>query len=913
MSPPITYSGPGDVALAFDYWNDTEAGYDFTRCRLERGGNWIPLLEVSGQIGDPSTASFAHASLVAPASLLSGWTEFRVVLEFSSDGGWSDEDGDYATDFGPFGCDDVSLSGGVSATTYDFEADAQGWTGEVCGAIGTFLGIAPLATYNIPDLCECALSGNVMEVHDGVGPMGEHPQGQHVQLFSPPIDRGSLGPSYNDVFATWDIYADLPQANGVFIREGWNYYPYICPVTGEAQWSGRIGNSMTYYLVPEPGCFSGFASGTGDGVPADASLVSLVFELFASCDAFGIPSSVCTGQSNFSPVWDNVRICATQAIAAPRVAIDNGGRFQDGYGQSLLLSTTNAGNADTAFDVHRDLPIPDLLGDSLVIAGPIPTTSTRWEAQLWWRLPRVGPGQNAIPGYTTWRNAVADGRNIVGLSAEFTNGRMDSVQVLTQVAKHKFWSEFREDDDDFVGEGANNNEMIRDGILAPGTQVEYFISANYTCTPGILYLLPDTTGGNLLEFEILPRWRLDAGVSKFPCTLLIDLERGGRSEIENGLNEVLAGAAPGDPIPNPPLWDRYDYLDAESNWNAPFARSVAGNNGVNVPQLVQYRQMILNTGTAPAGSMETDDFGLWGDWMGSLWNQSFRQGWIAYGDNAPAIIAERNPSFLYNYLRAALKCDAYHDAGCGPANPQDRSVCVRIDAAGSALFAPLIDYDVFGNWCPDKFQFDVLETVGAGVGNRVYHDYDRTPPISTSYAQVVRSVTGGNSDNFRAVLNGFAADHIVAREVGSECEATDERRRSAVTAELRAAMEWIYGGASNIPLLCVTQSPPTEVSDEVDLEARTGIAAVHPNPFNPRTTIRFSLAATGKAELVIYDVSGRQVRALVEQELTAGGHTAVWDGTDDKGRRVASGVYWSQLRAGGYESHRKMVIVPEGR
>jgi hypothetical protein len=82
-----------------------------------------------------------------------------------------------------------------------------------------------------------------------------------------------------------------------------------------------------------------------------------------------------------------------------------------------------------------------------------------------------------------------------------------------------------------------------------------------------------------------------------------------------------------------------------------------------------------------------------------------------------------------------------------------------------------------------------------------------------------------------------------------------------------------------------------------------------PNPFNPRTSIRFSLAADGPVKLLIFDVNGRRVRTLVEESLKAGLHEMVWDGTDDDGRTVTSGVYWSQLATDGYASNRKMVIL----
>jgi flagellar hook assembly protein FlgD len=63
------------------------------------------------------------------------------------------------------------------------------------------------------------------------------------------------------------------------------------------------------------------------------------------------------------------------------------------------------------------------------------------------------------------------------------------------------------------------------------------------------------------------------------------------------------------------------------------------------------------------------------------------------------------------------------------------------------------------------------------------------------------------------------------------------------------------------------------------------------------------------AEIVVYDVRGRRVRTLVNKFVPAGYHEAVWDGRDDFGNRVASGVYLYQLRAGGVAETRKMVLL----
>jgi hypothetical protein len=83
-----------------------------------------------------------------------------------------------------------------------------------------------------------------------------------------------------------------------------------------------------------------------------------------------------------------------------------------------------------------------------------------------------------------------------------------------------------------------------------------------------------------------------------------------------------------------------------------------------------------------------------------------------------------------------------------------------------------------------------------------------------------------------------------------------------------------------------------------------------PNPFNPVTTIRYDLPSASSVTLVIYDVSGRRVRALKRGDMEpAGRRSVVWDGTSDAGQRVASGVYFYRLEAGTYTHTRRMVLI----
>jgi subtilisin family serine protease/subtilisin-like proprotein convertase family protein len=82
-----------------------------------------------------------------------------------------------------------------------------------------------------------------------------------------------------------------------------------------------------------------------------------------------------------------------------------------------------------------------------------------------------------------------------------------------------------------------------------------------------------------------------------------------------------------------------------------------------------------------------------------------------------------------------------------------------------------------------------------------------------------------------------------------------------------------------------------------------------PNPFNPTTKISFDLAKGGPVKLGIYDLRGMMVRLLVSETLAAGSHTMGWNGLDDGGRSVSSGVYLYRLESPGGIQERKMVLV----
>jgi len=83
----------------------------------------------------------------------------------------------------------------------------------------------------------------------------------------------------------------------------------------------------------------------------------------------------------------------------------------------------------------------------------------------------------------------------------------------------------------------------------------------------------------------------------------------------------------------------------------------------------------------------------------------------------------------------------------------------------------------------------------------------------------------------------------------------------------------------------------------------------YPNPFNPKATIKFETARPGNVKLVIYDVAGRLVRTLVDEHRDPNRYVVVWDGTNNAGSRVSSGVYFCRMVAGSFDRTYKMLLL----
>jgi hypothetical protein len=200
--------------------------------------------------------------------------------------------------------------------------------------------------------------------------------------------------------------------------------------------------------------------------------------------------------------------------------------------------------------------------------------------------------------------------------------------------------------------------------------------------------------------------------------------------------------------------------------------------------------------------------------------------------------------------------------------------------------------------------------------------------------------TAGGTDVFivkgAVQTNAVAISSFRARTIRNAVQ-LDASFRSNLAAERVI----VYRGVSDAPLLRLTEVSPRNdelhyVDDTVEAGVRyryqigvvdadgeflspvetvtipriaTVLEQNRPNPFNPVTTIRFSLATRERARLVVYGADGSLVRTLLDEMRDAGSHAIGWDGRDDRGVSASSGIYFYRLTAGKFSQAKRMVLL----
>jgi hypothetical protein len=370
LSKRFIYGGSGDVTLEFDYFVDSEEGYDFTYVyvRDAAGGMSEPLntsanpdadgrgysgsVPEGSNIGTPTAP--AHDTIVIPESLLpdSPGEPFDIVFRFDSDPLVSDGRDEYSgyldTIYGACGADNITVTGETLDDQSDFEPtgvageETDGWIPWVWPATGTLMRVRPLGEIDpIEDPEGCRLEEFVLlaaNTDEGALP---HPPRQHERLISNTIPLPDPG-SFDTLVLRFDGYFYEPtMAYPCDLQVGLYYYPWICPETGEAMWNP----DLTLSDLPEsPRCRRATVDLT-DQIPSGSDApesLKVVFEYVRVCPGDEFCNSNDPTLDN--PYWDNLRLGFTQTALSTDPGI---GPASAPRATALLGGAPNAFNRGT--------------------------------------------------------------------------------------------------------------------------------------------------------------------------------------------------------------------------------------------------------------------------------------------------------------------------------------------------------------------------------------------------------------------------------------------------------------------------------------------------------------------------------------------------------------------------------------
>ena len=98
-----------------------------------------------------------------------------------------------------------------------------------------------------------------------------------------------------------------------------------------------------------------------------------------------------------------------------------------------------------------------------------------------------------------------------------------------------------------------------------------------------------------------------------------------------------------------------------------------------------------------------------------------------------------------------------------------------------------------------------------------------------------------------------------------------------------------------------------KIDDQIPVEFT--LEQNYPNPFNPNTVIRYSIVSPSLVSLKIFDILGREVKTLVNKEQVNGVYEVNWNGDDELGNKVSTGVYFYRIDAGDFVQTKKMMLI----
>lgn len=885
------FSFVGSITLSYKMYYDSEPDYDYTRIEYDAGGgNWQEVAEFTGT-GDTIASHFI--------ALTQARTKLR--FHFTADGAWSDEDGLYNTDGGCI-IDSIRVVDSGALNNYqNFEAAAVGatsagiWIGSPETPFGSYAGLRNNLTDKDPcgdnfatQLVFFLGSPNPSSSYPGLydtpfcmGPGGLSAPCQSEVAVSPVIDMTKYSTACNSTqngtipvgdlpllggaILRYTVYRDIPLANLVFYQ--WHVRSIVAGCPG--QWKDR---NFVYYGPDKDYIYAAEVIsdllGSNDPVQIGMGCVDM-------CDVWYIVNGNCAAHTP-SPWIDNVRLYRFKT-AGPQWSLRDLDLFQDNFPR-LEYELESTVRADAANDINtNDNPIIKP-GDSVVVTsasllgGGIKADPTGGPAvYIHVKASYVGPApiKPALFG-PTLAGSVVTGPVATPVTINFKYVSDDGVWTKIQC------------DTSRTGGGIQRDKYmvdLNDNLFTRGYSIEYYFTA--VDAANIESALPRwaRSGGPYYEWLCLPTKNSDV--------LFVDDATGRgsfRGSVENYWMPVFnAVLAP----PNNNV-DKYDVNGPTS------AVSNGPGSRAKTKQLVDwYRKIVwdcadLSSITISDGTVKSDksaDCQMLINWFEQsehvcgLWvcgdDAAEDLDWLA---STPAL------TLMSTWCGVDYIANSYFDETGG--------------RTGGGTITPLItgevDAGIFVHGgIPDKFyayggcfvinQFDVLEKTANGK-------YALSYPVKDAvnrYAGIASTQLNPSGFNVNTMWFGFSYQYVRDDVV------------SAPIDRFEIAKD-VFNWMQNITNPSVTDAVTPK---------STKLAQNFPNPFNPSTAIKFDLKDKGFVTLKVYNVAGQLVRTLVNGVKDANTYTVTWDGKNDRGGAVASGIYFYKMDTKDFSQTKKMVML----
>jgi FlgD Ig-like domain len=504
------------------------------------------------------------------------------------------------------------------------------------------------------------------------------------------------------------------------------------------------------------------------------------------------------------------------------------------------------------------------------------------------------------------------------------------------------------------------SKILPDGQFTPGTEVQYFYRKStvgdvvaFDMSPDTNFIFPQGETFGYFDFhrwrdvEILPdRWKdpaFGAGGSGMACMLVVDIgERRGdlgywiATADSMGLTSVAKrgahngwrarpdqnwagvnvgsddsicrrdnGGQPGS------LFDKYSQGGAESNVSSGHigSRGAQKNNGggslsinkwsthgPSEDMVKNYRHLVVlgadvgDEGIGPRIDETDDDIGLFTSFLTLPGGSAQPRGFQIWGQKVGTNMDSFHPTFMSTFLRATLRNENYLLFTGDNALVTDLVVMNPVTPTASYTFG------VFNQCFLNNDILNVLTTAPAGQAGAYYHN------VANGYVASVYAPESGGSRPFKTLYNGWTFGLFGG--MGTQTTGLNVGTRKYVYDELTSA----FGS-----LGCNPTGNPVGVGDG-NGSGRAFVNFMNLKSSNPmhsgEARIAFGLAKTERVQINVFDVTGRLLKTVADRTFAAGQeHVVTWDGTNNSGGKVKSGVYFYQLKANSWTSQKKLAVL----